>query len=337
MADMCSLLSEDLLDELYTLSSDCWLDGIEKILSLLKFSVIWHEIYDDGLSARYQRDKVNIQQLRKLECCEDVIVGDLLIGNDEVKCVLLKLKDGSCCKTELASTVCKKITTLWGRYVVSIYYSNGSFAFGGVELITRRMMRTVISEWFAFAGGGEVSNRLAQVESSQFLCSSSHEWYSDYLYAIMRSYVKREESESHLKCFGSFAFNNICEKNSRNYYLYTTMDWNKIIHRRKTFYRDLCGNEYFDTWDIFIVKLKKSNKKFDNKQDDEELDDLAWFRLEQELEQDPVDDEEDNHELSFDFVWDDENEEDNDSYIKDENEGLADMNPEEMLEFLKNK
>ncbi len=104
------------------------------------------------------------------------------------------------------------------------------------------------------------------------------------------------------------------------------------MHLRESFYRDLYKNEYFDNWDKFTVKLKESNNKFDNEQDD-----LAWFRLEQELEQDSVADEEDNPELSFDFLWDDKDEGDNDSYIKDENAGLADMNPEEMLEFLKNK
>lgn len=304
MADVCSLLPEDLLDEMYVLSSDCWLEGIEKILSLLNFCVVWHENYDAGLSVHYHRDIVNIQQLRKLEYCEDVVVGELLIGNDEVKCVLLKLKDGFSCKTDIASTICKKIITLWGGYVVSIYYSNGSFAFGGVELITHHMMQTVISEWFSFDEGRENSNRLAKVELSQFPCSSSREWYLDYLNAIKRSIIT---------------------------------DWDEILLQKNFSFRDLYKGEYFDTWDKFTVKLKKSNKKFDNERDNKEMDDLAWFRLEQELEQDSVADEEDNPELSFDFLWDDKDEGDNDSYIKDENAGLADMNPEEMLEFLKNK
>lgn len=316
---------EDLKNELYTLDSSQWSVNLENILRMLSFPV--HLIYTcnkDEFIYEYsgKLSSLNGKDRRILSDCDEIAEYKLERRYKKIHIFSIRISGNKKLRNEKIYDIYKLFVRLYGRFTILVAVFDGEMSFVGLNVDNQKHAEVIISEWFGYNNECEKINKMIEIDFSLFRSRYLGHLYQEYVSAIAREYIKYPESKMYL-IYG-------CD-NPITYEFYAETDHSDeevritAIDREETL---KLNSRYFPSmydWDYFVDdrNIEIEVDDFVIEEDDSEFE---WTMLEMELAAEEAEENyTDNEKLNFN------NEEDNDY-----DEELIGLNPEEMLDYIRN-
>lgn len=319
---------EDLKNELYTLDSSLWSVNVENLLRLLSFPVSLNYTcnrdeflyeYSSKLSSMAARDR------KVLSDCYEIAEYKMDKRFKRIKLFAVNLSGNMKMRNETLYDVFNVFVKLYGRYVILLAVSNGEVSFVGLSVDRKKRAEVIISDWYGYDNDNERLERLCEIDFSLFDSKYLSRIYNAYLWSIAREYVRHPESKMYLiyGCDNPITYELYVETpNSDEPVLTTRVDREETLAINMRRYLEIYGWDYFiDDRDIEI-----EDEDYILDEDDAEFE---WTMLEMELAAE-VDEEQEDDEDEF---YSNSEEDDDDDY----DEELIGLNPEEMLDYIRNK
>lgn len=313
---------EDLINELYTLDNSLWSVNLGNILELLSFPVrlgytcdrdeFLYE-YSGKLSAMNTRDR------KILSNCDEIAEYKMERRFKRIRMFGIILSGNAKVRNEKIYDIYKVFVKLYGRFTMLAAVSNGELSFVGLSVDRKKYAEVVISEWFGYRDDCEKLNKLVEIDFSLFNSRYLDRLYNEYVWAISREYIRHPESRMYLiyGCEYPITYEIYVETpNSDEPVLTTRVDREATLEINSQYYRELYRWDYFaDDRNIEI------EEDFMLDEDDTEFE---WTMLEMELAAEAAEEEPDEYFSN--------SEEDDEDYDED----LIGLNPEEMLDYIRN-
>lgn len=316
---------EDLINELYAIDNSLWSVNLENILKLLSFPVhlgytcdkdeFLYE-YSGKISAMSTRDR------KILSDCNEIAEYRTERRFKKIRMFGIRLSGNVKVRNETVYDIYNVFAKLYGRYTMLAVVSNGELCYVGLSVNRKKHAEVVISEWFGYRDDCDKLNKLLEIDFSLFNSRYLGGLYNEYVWAISREYICHPESRMYLiyGCDPPITYETYVESpNSDEPVLTTRLDREVTLEKNSLYYRDLYGWDYFaDDSNIEI------EEEFMLGEDDAEFE---WTMLEMELAEGAAEDE---------LYDDDEYYLNSDEDDEDYDEELIGMNPEEMLDYIRN-
>lgn len=304
---------EDLKNELYGLDNSRWYDNLAAILKLLYFP---HQIryVCDADEFLYERSgKRHRIEYNDRKCLNDCVLIAEYAGQKSsggARLFGIQICGNRKLRNEKAYHIYRLFMKMYGLSSIVVFVDSDEMAFAGTGITMQKHVETIISEWFSYDDDYEKLDRLAEIDYSLSM--------GDYIWSISREYVRYSESNMYLVfgCDNPIIYEALVDMPGAEEPTWVTkVDREETIKVNSEYY----SNRY--SWDYFIDD-RDVDLDEDLVVDEDELD-FEWTMLEMKLAS----------EIEDDYYEDDEEQLEEEEY----NQELAGLNPEEMLEYIRNK
>lgn len=319
---------EDLKNELYTLNSSRWSDSLGSLLELLSFPVsLSYTCNRDEFLFEYsgKLSSMSAKDRKVLSDCDEIAEYKMEKRYKRIKIFAVNLSRNTKLRNEKLYDIFIVFVKLYGRFTMLLAVSNGEVSFVGLNVDRKKRAEVVISDWFGYSDVNEKLEKLCEIDFSFFDSKYLSRLYNAYLWSIAREYVRYPESKMYLifGCDNPITFEMYVETpNSDEPVLTTRVDREETLAVNARLYLELYG------WDYFVDDRDVEIEDEDYVLDEEDAE-FEWTMLEMELaakaEEEQADDDDEFYSNS---------EEDDD---EDYDEQLIGLNPEEMLDYIRNK
>ena len=325
----------DVLDELYSIDDDNWYKNVSNIYCALNFPVrfictcSWRELIFEKTD---KQNRYRIDDAKIFDKCKSIAYFCSKVGFKSISFFSISVDSSSSNRNDDVSQLIKLYQRYFGPYIVILFRNYDEIAFSGVRLHKNRQ-EAIISEWFGLKRPDSVNEKLGEIYPPYFTYSRSHEFYSEYLWAISRQYLRMNESRMYLV----YGCGSVVEKEDYHYTLEdelvasTRVNVEETYRMNAAYYPNLYGDDYFKDEDDSTISLRELSSNGKKKKDtilyddiyDEEMSDYDWTMLEMELEKEMTNmvNEKDN---KTSFVIEHE-----------ENSEINGMTPEEVLKYIR--
>ena len=314
------MVVDDILDESSGIGDDCWADSIEIILKILDFPIYlnyscgWEKfIYEKFGKLQYMNngDKIIISQ-----CCE-IALYNFTDKWYKRKLIAVNFKGSKRKKTrnEIACKIYKFFRKLYGPHLFFVICYNNEISFLGTVIHSSKRSEIIISDWFGKYTDFNTLERIEEIDFVYFSDYSVEKLYNDYLWAIARPYIRYSEC----KMFLTFGCGYI-ENFERWVSDLPIADQEEIFYANSSYYKNIYGEDYFED------NVSTDEEDFDYVEDN--ISDLEWTMLEMDLKAEIASDKSEDDIVSFGEP---------DNTAKNIPEEISNMNPAEMLQYIRNK
>lgn len=319
---------EELKNELYTLDSSLWSINMANILELLSFPVRLNYTcdrqeflyeYSGKLSLINAKDKIILSD------CDEIAEFKMSGKYKRIRMFGVNISNNPKLRNEKAYDIFNVFEKLYGRFIMLVVIADGKLSFVGLSRNNKRHAEVIISEWFGYNDEEEKLEKLLEIDFSLFDNRNLGLLYNEYLWSIARGYVRHPESRMYLiyGCDNSITYEiYVATPNSDEPVLTTRVDREETLKVNSAYYRELYE------WDYYI-----DDRKLEYEEDDvldEEDAEFEWTMLEMKLDAEAAEEEMDTEE-DEDYYSNSEDED------EDYDEDLIGLNPEEMLDFIRNR
>lgn len=317
---------EDLKNELYTLSDGLWSANLTSLLKLLSFPAeLKYTCNREQFLFEYsgKTSVLSLEDRDTLKDCIEIAEYKMSHGLEKIRLFGVQISGNQRMHNEKAFYIYRLFARLYGRYTMIAFVDDDKLAFAGMSIDNRKHIEAVISEWFSYCDGYEKLNRLSEVDFSLLAGKNYREIYNEYVWAIAREYVRKPESRLFLiyNCDKVVTYDKTVKiPGTKKWETIIKIDKGETLEVNSAYYPELFG------WDYFVDDREaKYDDSFLIGSEYENDSEVEWALLEMELAAEEMEKEKEKN-----------TEEENDlEQNENENPDADNMNPEEMLDYIR--
>jgi len=316
---------EDLKNELYTLDSSQWSVNLENILRMLSFPVrLIYTCNKDEFMYEYsgKLSSLNGKDRRALSDCDEIAEYKMERRYKKIHVFSIRISGNENLRNEKIYDIYKLFVKLYGRFTILVAVFNGEMSFVGLNVDHQKHAEVIISEWFGYNNECEKINNMSEIDFSLFHSRHLARFYQEYVGAIAREYIKYPESKMYLiyGCDNPITYEFYAETERSNEEVrITAIDRDGTFEFNSRYFPSMYG------WDYFVDD-RNVEIEVDDFVIDEEDSEFEWTMLEMEL---AAEESEESYNDDEEYYF---NNDEDDDY----DEEIIGLNPEEMLEYIRN-